>query len=88
MKYDLLFKPTAVKDLKKLPKAVQHRIKSELEYYLEQDDSLDYAIPLIGHNIAGQDRFRVGDYRIVFDKMNNVLAILYIEDRREVYKGK
>lgn len=88
MKYLLIFKPTAVKDLKKLPITVQRRMKEKLEFYLDQSEPLDYAVLLMNNCRTGEYRFRVGDYRIVFDKQNNQLVILYIEHRREVYKKR
>lgn len=86
MKYQVVFKPTAVKDLRKLPTTVQKRIKVKLEFYITQDEPLDFAVKLIGNNKAGDYRFRVGDYRVVFDKMDSTIVILYIEHRRDVYR--
>lgn len=88
MKYHVVFKPTAVKDLKKLPKTLQKRIKEKLEFYLKQTEPLDYAVLLVGNKKSGEYRFRVGDYRIVFDKDGDNLVILYIEHRRDVYRKR
>jgi mRNA interferase RelE/StbE len=88
MKYRVVFKPTAVKDLRKLPKTLQRRIKNKLEFYLSQPEPLDYAVELIGNKKSGEYRFRVGDYRIVFDKNGRTLTVLYIEHRREVYRKR
>ena len=74
MNYKLEFKPTAVKDVKRLPNTIQKRIKRKLEFYLSQQDAMSYAIPLIGGNKTGDYRFRVGDYRVVFDKNGNTLS--------------
>lgn len=88
MKYRVVFKPTAFKDLKKLPKTLQRRVKEKLEFYLASIEPLDYAVQLVGNKKAGDYRFRVGDYRIVFDKQQNTLVILYIEHRRDVYRKR
>ena len=88
MKYRVVFKPTALKDLHKLPITVQKRIKVKLEFYITQTEPLDFAVKLIGNNKAGDYRFRVGDYRVVFDKNTRTLVILYIEHRREVYRKR
>lgn len=88
MKYQVVFKPTAVKDLRKLPHTVQKRIKVKLEFYITQPEPLDFAVKLIGISKAGDYRFRVGDYRVVFDKDGNTLVVLYIEHRREVYRKR
>lgn len=86
MKYTLVFKLTAVKDLRKLPRSIQKRIKTKLSFYLGQQDALAYAIPLVGNGKSGQYRFRVGEYRVVFDKEDNSLVVLYVEHRKEVYR--
>lgn len=88
MKYQLVFKPTALKDLKKLPKTLQRRIKDKLVFYLTQTEPLDYAVQLVGNKKSGEYRFRVGDYRIVFDKQVDDLVVLHIEHRRDVYRKK
>ena len=88
MKYNVEFKPSALKDLKKLPINIQKRIAKKLDYILNQNEPLDYAAPLIGNSIAGDYRFRLGDYRVVFDLVKNKLIIILIEHRREVYRRK
>jgi mRNA interferase RelE/StbE len=88
MNYKLVFKPTAVKDLRKLPRPIQKRIKNKLTFFLSQNDAIDYAIPLMNSSKGGEYRFRVGEYRIVFDKDAASLIILYIEHRRDVYRKR
>lgn len=89
MKYSVDFKPSAVKDLKKLPINIQKRIAEKLKFYLEQHEPLDYAVPLIGGGKVGDYRFRIGDYRIVFDFVDNQhILILMVEHRREVYRKR
>lgn len=88
MKYKMVFKPTAVKDIQKLPQSIQKRIKIKLAFFLSQSDAMDYAVPLLGAAKDGEYRFRVGDYRVVFDKKDINLIVLYVEHRREVYKRR
>lgn len=88
MKYEAVFTPTALKDLRKLPRSVQKRIKEKLGFYLSRAEPLNYAVKLIGSNKTGQYRFRAGDYRIVFDKTGDMITILYIEHRRDVYRKR
>lgn len=85
MKYVVDFKPSTIKDLRKLPINIQKRIAKKLEYYLNQSEPLDYAVPLVGNGKVGDYRFRVGDYRVVFDFKDNRITILMIEHRRDVY---
>lgn len=83
--YNYLFKPSAVDDLKKLPNNVQKRILKKLDYFC-QDDPFVYANKLIDYRLGGY-RFRVGDYRIIFDRRDeNSIVILKIGHRKEIYK--
>lgn len=86
--YSIEFKPTAVKDLKKLPTAVRKRIGLRLDYFRQQPDPLAYATKLTGFSRGGDYRFRVGQYRIVFDVNKDKIIVLYIEHRREVYRKR
>ncbi|HUD06139.1 MAG TPA: type II toxin-antitoxin system RelE/ParE family toxin [Candidatus Saccharimonadales bacterium] len=88
MSFKIVFKPSAIKDLQKQPINIQKRIGKKLKFFIDQNDPLVYAIPLVGNDKAGQYRFRVGDYRIVFDLKESVIIILMIEHRREVYRKK
>ncbi len=86
--YQVEFKPTAVKDLKKLPTVVRKRIATKLDYYRKRPDPLAYATKLSGFTRGGNYRFCVGQYRIVFDVAGNKIIVLYVEHRREVYRRK
>lgn len=87
-KYQIEFRPTAVKDLKKLPSAIRKRIAEKLDYYRNQADPLNYATKLTGFGKGGDYRFRVGQYRIVFDLEKDKITVLYVEHRREVYRKR
>jgi mRNA interferase RelE/StbE len=88
MKYRVSLKSSANKDLKKLPINIQKRIAKKLDYFLNQKEPLDYAVPLIGNGKIGNYRFRIGDYRVVFDINDTDLIILMIEHRRDVYSKR
>lgn len=82
---DYYFKPSAVKDIKRLPKPVQRRIIHKLDYYTKQINPLKFAEALKYKEI-GSYRYRIGDYRVIFDVLNNKLVILAVGHRREIYK--
>lgn len=84
----LQFTETALKDLKKLNKITQKQIVKKLQFYLAQPDPLAYATKLTNFAKGGNYRFRIGDYRAVFDIDTKIIYILYIEHRREVYRRK
>ena len=83
MTYTLLYTHSAVQDIKKLDPIAKKRIKKKLEEY--SASPLSYAKKLI-HPRIGSYRWRVGNYRIVFDVDGKNIVILRIGHRREIYK--
>lgn len=84
-KYKLRYKKPAVKDIKALLVQIQRRLASKLEFFVSQDDPLSFAEPLTKPADA-QYRYRLGDYRILFDVENDSLIVLRAQHRREVYR--
>lgn len=83
MSYTLLYTRTAYKDIRKLDIIVKKKIKKKIEEYAV--DPLQYAKRLINSSI-GTYRWRVGNYRIVFDIDEDKIVILRVGHRREIYK--
>jgi mRNA interferase RelE/StbE len=83
--YRLLYKKTAVKEIQKLPPQIKKRLKIKLEWFVQQADPLSFAGPLTKPADA-QYRFRVGNYRLLFDVEGKNIVILYVQHRREVYR--
>ena len=83
--YKYEFKPQAVRDLKKLPKMVQKRIIKKLDFYISSPNPLAFADHLINFEI-GSFRFRIGDYRVIFDVEDETIIILTLGHRKEIYK--
>lgn len=83
--YRIVFKPQAEKELKKFPVNVQLQIIHKLKYFLSFSDPLHFASSLKDHDL-GDYRFRVGDYRVIFDMEGETLVILSVGHRREIYK--
>jgi mRNA interferase RelE/StbE len=88
MKYQLLYTSRAKKDLTCLDKKVAIRILDKLDFFIESDKPLGYAKKLTD-NKQGTYRFRIGNYRAIFDvdKDGNIilLLILRIKHRKNVY---
>ncbi|MCF7795178.1 type II toxin-antitoxin system RelE/ParE family toxin [Patescibacteria group bacterium] len=88
MKYKLLLTKKAKDDLFVLEKKEQKRIVEKLRFYLSSDKPLTYAKKLKDIRL-GTYRFRIGDYRAIFDidKQGNItiLLILRIKHRKDVY---
>lgn len=83
--YTLKFSSSAVKDLKKLPKNIRLRILTKLEFFVASETPLLFARPLINSEI-GQYRFRIGDYRVIFDVQDEKVVVLVLGHRRDIYK--
>ena len=83
--YSLHFKPSVQKDLDALPKPLIARILDRLEQ-LKSDPLPRQSTKL--HGAERLYRFRVGDYRIVyeFDTETMRITVHYIRHRREVYR--
>ncbi len=90
MKYTLAITARAKKDILSLPKNEAVRITKKLRFFISSESPLQYAKPLTNTEVA-EYRFRVGDYRILFDadKQGNItiLTVLTIQHRKDVYKG-
>ena len=84
--YRLLYKKPAAKDIQKLPTQIRKRLKTKLEWFIEQKNPLDVAEPLTKPADA-RYRFRVGSYRVLFDVESNSIVILRLQHRREVYRS-
>lgn len=75
----------ALKDLKKLSPEIQKRILSKLEFFISSPNPLVFADHLVNRE-TGEYRFRIGDYRVIFDVEDESLIILTLGHRREIYK--
>jgi len=83
MPYQLLYTSLAQKDIKKLDSVAKKRLKSKLE--LLKTDPVYYSKKLV-HSDLGTYRYRVGDYRIIFDLHGKDIVTLRVGHRREIYK--
>lgn len=79
------FKPQALNNLKQLSKSVQKRILNKLDFYTQASEPLKFAIKLTDSKL-GEYRFRIGDYRVIFDLENNKIIVLIIGHRGSIYK--
>lgn len=62
----------------------QKRITKKMRFYALQKDPLKFAKRL-KNSLEGEFRFRVGDYRIFFDVIDNKIFILRIKHRSKAY---
>ena len=83
MMYQLVYTRRAEKDIGKLEAATQKRIKKKLEQF--KLDPFRYAEKLSSFEL-GSHRFRIGNYRVIFDVEGANLVILRVGHRREIYR--
>ena len=82
MKYQIEFKPKAVKDGKNIDKSILITIFAKIEAL--SNDLMGDVKKLT--NFTPEYRLRVGDYRILFEIEDDKIIIYRIRHRREVYK--
>ena len=85
MKYKLVYTQRAERDIKKLESKIKDRIGKALIRYSEEP--LRYAENL-SDPILGEYRFRIGDYRVIFDIERNEIIVLRVGHRREIYRRR
>jgi mRNA interferase RelE/StbE len=84
MPYRLIYTKRAVKDIRRLDDPVKRRVKIALGKYSE--NPLQFAQKLTNPDF-GTYRFRIGDYRVIFDIEDDLLVILRVGHRKDIYRG-
>jgi mRNA interferase RelE/StbE len=85
--YQLVITDSAKQDIMALDTVVRKRIGKKLLYFTSLPDPLVPAERLISPKL-GTYRWRIGDYRIIFDLQGHDAIILRVRHRREVYRDK
>lgn len=77
--------PKALKQMGKLDITVRKKIFQKLDYFMSFSNPLEFAEP-ISNPTLGYYRFRIGDYRVIFDVEDDLFKILKVGDRKNVYR--
>ena len=85
MAYTIIFSTEAKKDVEKLDSQIKKRLKKKFEEIALSINVKSSAKRLINFDDADY-RIRVGDYRITFDLKDDVIAIVRIRHRKDVYR--
>ncbi len=85
MNFKLVYTKRAVKDIQSLDNNVRKRIGKALIRYKE--DPFKKAEKLTDFAF-GTYKFRIGDYRVIFDIENKDIVILRVGHRKEIYKRR
>jgi mRNA interferase RelE/StbE len=81
--YNIVYKKSVQRDLKKVPKAEADRILNQIEQELSQNAD---AYPMLKGQFAGLRKYRVGDYRVIYAIVEDDCVVLRIGHRKEVYR--
>ena len=82
---EIIFSERARKDWNRLERSVQNQLRKKIAFYLQSGQPLQFAERLHDPSL-GEYRFRIGDYRIVFDCESNSIFVLRVGHRKEIYK--
>ena len=82
MRYDVQFKPRAVRDIERLPSRIQAQVLARIE---EMSKDLKGDVKRLT-NFTAEYRLRVGDYRVLFEVEEKAIVIYRILHRREAYR--
>lgn len=82
MKYDIEFKPRALKDLKALPAGEARRIIAKIEVLC---DGLAGDVKKLT-NFTPEYRLRVGNYRVLFEVAGRTVTIYRVLHRKDAYQ--
>ena len=83
MAYNIVYKKSVERDLKKLSKAEAHRVMNQIEEELPQKAD---TYPVLKGQFAGLRKYRVGDYRVVYAILGDDVLVLRIGHRKDIYK--
>ncbi|MFH1292318.1 MAG: type II toxin-antitoxin system RelE/ParE family toxin [bacterium] len=85
MAHNIVFTNESLEDLDRLDKKVINRIIKKLKWFVKQSEPINFAKRL-KYDAIGQYRFRIGDYRVIFDNEKDKIKILRIGHRSSIYK--
>lgn len=83
MAYNILYKKSVQRDLKKFSRAEASRLVNQIEKELSEKAN---TYPVLKGQFAGLRKYRVGDYRVIYAILGDDVLILRIGHRRDVYK--
>ncbi len=83
MAYNITYKKSVQRDLKKLSKPEARRILNQIETELAKNAD---TYPVLKGPFAGLRKYRVGDYRVIYAILADEVLVLRIGHRKEVYK--
>ncbi len=83
MAFNVVYKKSVHRDLKKLSKPEARRVLEQLEKDLSKRPE---TYPVLKGHFAGLRKYRVGDYRVIYAIIEKDVLVLRIGHRRDIYK--
>ncbi|MCJ7669475.1 MAG: type II toxin-antitoxin system RelE/ParE family toxin [Dehalococcoidia bacterium] len=83
MNYKIVFTKRAMRDISKLEPEIKEKMGDALRRYGK--DPLNYARKMVDPSL-GNYRFRIGDYRVIFDIEGDEIIVLRVGHRKEIYR--
>ena len=83
MAYNVVYKKSVHRDLKRLSKPEAKRILDLIDTELIRKPESN---PVLKGKFAGLRKYRIGDYRVIYALIGSDVLILRIGDRKDVYK--
>ena len=83
MAYNIVYKKSVQRDLKKLSKAEARRVLNQIEEELPKKADTN---PVLKGPFAGLRKYRVGDLRVIYAILGDDVLVLRIGHRKEVYR--
>jgi len=81
--YRVVLTARAIRDLDRMDESARRQIGAKLREYAQ--DPISNARKLANPTI-GTWRFRIGDYRVVFDIEDDTVVVLRLGHRRDIYR--
>lgn len=85
MAYNIVYKKSVQRDLKKFSKSEARRVLNQIEEELSENAD---KYPVLKGQFAGLRKYRIGDYRVIYAILGDDVLVLRIGHRKEVYKKK
>lgn len=85
MAYNIAYKKSVHRDLKKLSKSEAKRIIDRIETELIKKPESN---PVLTGQFAGLRKVRVGNYRVIYALLDQEILILRVGNRKDVYKSE
>jgi len=83
--YNIVYKKSVQRDLKRLSKAEARRVLNQIEEGLSENAD---TYPVLKGQFTGLRKYRIGDYRVINAILGDDVLVLRIGHRKEVYKKK